>query len=99
MLAVQDRRKEHAILQTLGYHPFLIGRLIVSEGAVVGAISGLIGTVAAAGVIHVTRLTISVDGLSIPIETDWIRFSLGLGISGSRWTAVRTTRMPAVGRT
>jgi putative ABC transport system permease protein len=40
VLSVQDRIKENAILQTLGFTPLLIGQLIVCEGIVVGLVGG-----------------------------------------------------------
>ena len=83
VLAVQDRVKEHAVLQTLGYKRTLIARLIITEGTVLGIISGILGSVTALLVLHVSRLTLSVDGLSIPIDADWRLFILGLIISAT----------------
>src|SRR5205814_6645678 len=40
VLSVQDRIKEHAVLQTLGYNSALIARLIVGEGLLLGLIGG-----------------------------------------------------------
>ncbi|MFC1765133.1 ABC transporter permease, partial [Planctomycetota bacterium] len=68
VLSVQDRVKEHAILQTLGYSPLLIGRLIVIEGILVGFIGGGLGTLAAVAVMEWGQFSLSVDGLSIPIQ-------------------------------
>ena len=68
VLSVQDRIKEHAILQTLGYRGGLIGRLIISEGIVLALIGGAVGTIGALAIIRWARFSLSVDGLSIPIE-------------------------------
>ena len=40
VLSVQDRVREHAVLQTLGYTGGLIARLIVAEGMLVGLLGG-----------------------------------------------------------
>lgn len=40
VLSVQDRIKEHAVLQTLGFRSGLIARLIVSEGMLIGLLGG-----------------------------------------------------------
>ena len=40
VLSVQDRVKDHAVVQTLGYSPWLIGRLILFGGIVVGRLDG-----------------------------------------------------------
>src|SRR3954452_20407177 len=47
VLSVQDRIKEHAVLQTLGYNSALIARLIVGEGLLLGLIGGALGAFAA----------------------------------------------------
>jgi putative ABC transport system permease protein len=70
VLAIQNRIKEHAILQTLGYGSGLIARLIIAEGAVLGLIGGLIGSGVAIGLLHYSQVSLSVDGLSIPIVAD-----------------------------
>jgi putative ABC transport system permease protein len=77
VLSVQGRVKDHAVFQTLGFSGGLVGRLVVAEGLVLGLVGGVLGTVAASLVIRWTRFSLSVDGLSIPIEG-----SLGLALTG-----------------
>ncbi len=81
VLSVQDRVKEHAILQTLGFTGSLIGRLIIVEGILLGLAGGGIGTVGALGVLYWKQLSLSVDGLSVPILADSRLLVTGLGIS------------------
>jgi len=81
VLSVQDRVKEHAILQTLGFKGGLIGRLIIAEGILVGLLGGCVGTVGALGGLYWKQLSLSVDGLSIPISAETILLVTGLGIS------------------
>jgi putative ABC transport system permease protein len=81
VLSVQDRVKEHAILQTLGYSPLLIGRLIVFEGICVGLLGGGLGTLAAVMVIEWGQFSLSIDGLSIPIQAGLVLLLTGMGIS------------------
>jgi putative ABC transport system permease protein len=81
VLSVQDRIKEHAIFQTLGYSGSLIGRLIITEAVLLGVIGGLIGAVAALLTIRLTRISFSVDGLSIPLQADPLLLGVGLLIS------------------
>ena len=78
VMSVQDRIKDHAILQTLGYRSMLIGRLVVSEGILLAGLGGLLGTAAAMSVIEWTKFSLSVDGLSIPIEADPALLIIGL---------------------
>jgi len=81
VLSVQDRVKEHAILQTLGFKGSLIGRLIIAEGILVGLLGGGIGTLGAVGILYWKQLSLSVDGLSIPISAETTLLVTGLGIS------------------
>jgi len=100
VLSVQDRIKDHAILQTLGYTGALIGRLIVSEGLVLGAIGGTFGTLAALGAIEWGQYSLSIDGLSIPIQAGpWLVvtglvIAMALGVVAGlvpAWQASRRT--------
>ncbi len=83
VLSAQDRIKEHAILQTLGYKGGLIGRLIISEAIVVTLMGGTVGSTVAMTIIHWTRLSMSADGLSIPIEANPFLFLVGLLIAAA----------------
>lgn len=81
VLAVQDRIKEHAILQTLGYTGGLIGRLIVTEGVLLGLTGGVVGTLGAMAVLRWSHWSLSVDGLSVPLVVDWTLLGTGLAVS------------------
>ena len=81
VLSVQDRIKEHAILQTLGFPGQLIGRLIITEAAMLGVIGGGIGAASALLTIRLTRLSFSIDGLSIPVQVDAGLLLTGLAIA------------------
>ncbi|HYO07907.1 MAG TPA: ABC transporter permease [Tepidisphaeraceae bacterium] len=73
VLSVQDRIKEHAVLQTLGYQGGLIARLIVTEGLLLGLIGGTVGTALALLAIRFGNFSISTDGLSV-------NMTAGLGV-------------------
>jgi len=100
VLSVQDRIKEHAILQTLGFSGSLIGRLIVTEAVVMGVLGGLVGAAGALLTIRLTRVSFSVDGLSIPIHADIGLLGLGLliavtlGILAGMVPAIQAARRP-----
>jgi putative ABC transport system permease protein len=98
VLAVQARVRDHAILQTLGYHGGLIVRLIVSEGLLLSLAGGGIGSVLALLVLRRSGLALSVDGLSIPLVASPTLFlkglaaAAGLGIAAGlvpAWQAAR----------
>ena len=81
VLSVQDRMKEHAVLQTLGYPGGLIGRLIIAEGSLMALIGGLLGTGAAATMLWWGRYSLSTEGLSIHARMDLEVLALGLLLS------------------
>jgi putative ABC transport system permease protein len=100
VLSVQDRIKEHAILQTLGYSGALIGRLIVTEAVVLGVLGGLVGAAGALLTIRLTRVSFSVDGLSIPIDADprllatGLLIAVTLGVLAGLVPAIQAARRP-----
>ncbi|MBX3392753.1 MAG: ABC transporter permease [Phycisphaeraceae bacterium] len=81
VLSVQDRIKEHAVLQTLGFRSGLIARLIVSEGMLIGVLGGAIGTAIALSVVHFGNFSLSQEGLSINVAASWSVLAWGLVIS------------------
>ena len=81
VLSVQDRIRDHAILQTLGFDGSLIARLIVAEGLLLGVIGGLVGTAAAIVAMQWSSLSLSTEGMNIPIQADASILLTGLVVS------------------
>jgi len=81
VLSVQDRIKEHAILQTLGYRPRLIAGLIVSEGLVLSLSGGVAGVLAAALAVRLGRFTMTVEGVSLTASASVTVTLVGLGLA------------------
>lgn len=78
VLSVQDRIKEHAVMQTLGYPSGLLARLIIAEGLVVGLVGGALGSGAALLVMRLGRFSLSVEGLSMNVTAGWETVAMGL---------------------
>ncbi len=103
VLSVQDRIKEHAILQTLGFTGYLIGQLVVAEAVVLGILGGIFGAGAAIAILVWSQLSFTVDGLSIPIEANWQLLTIGLAVSfllgllAGIVPAIRASRRPIAG--
>lgn len=81
-LAVQQRVREHAVLQTLGFGGGLISRMILTEGVLLSVAGGFVGSIIALTAIAFGRLSLSVEGVSIPIELSSLVFVKGLLVSG-----------------
>lgn len=81
VLSVQDRIREHAVLQTLGYRSGLIAQLIITEGLALGFIGGVIGTIGAGLLVHYGQFTLSNEGLHILVSIDSATLALGLAIA------------------
>lgn len=81
VLSVQDRIREHAVLQTLGYTTGLIARLVIVESALIGLIGGTIGTVGTMLMVRYRGLSLSTEGLSIQMTLGADAVLLGLVLS------------------
>ncbi len=81
VLGVQDRVKEHAVLQTLGFRGGLIARMIIAEGIVLGVLGGVAGTAFAAAFLAWGRFSLSTEGLSIHVSPDVGTSLVGLAIA------------------
>jgi putative ABC transport system permease protein len=81
VLGVQDRVREHAVLQTLGFNGSLIARLIVAEGLLVALAGGAVGVAAAAAVVHFGRFSLTSEGLSINLTSSLMTTLIGLVLS------------------
>ncbi len=80
VLSVQDRVRDHAILQTLGYSPRHVALLVLLEGTTLGLVGGVVG---AAGAIWFTqqRLALTTEGLNVEISSDATVVLVGLAAS------------------
>ena len=76
-MAVQDRIKEHALLQTLGYTGLRVFSLVLTESTLMSLLGGLVG-------VSLAMLTLASAGLSVGAEAVSIAFapSVSLAVSG-----------------
>ncbi|MDG2053496.1 MAG: ABC transporter permease [Phycisphaerales bacterium] len=80
-LSVQDRVVDNAVLQTLGYRRTRVFQLVVGEGLVLGVCGGIVGSLGAFILLWLSRVNLSVEGISIPIEVGVTQFLIGAGIA------------------
>lgn len=77
VMAVQDRIKEHAVLQTLGLRPLRIFGLVITESLLLSTLGGILGVVASALLLATTGMAVAAEGVTIAFQP-----SLGLAIQG-----------------
>jgi putative ABC transport system permease protein len=78
ILSVQERVKEHAVLQTLGFGNRLIAGLIVAESALLSLLGGAVGLVSAALFLWWGAFSLSVEGMSVNIQSGGGALFVGL---------------------
>jgi putative ABC transport system permease protein len=98
VLSVQDRIRDHAIFQTLGYSSALIAKLIVAEGLLLGLAGGALGTLCAGAVLAWGRFSLSAEGFSIHLTpalslTLWgLAIAAALGAAAALVPAMQASR-------
>jgi putative ABC transport system permease protein len=105
VMSVQDRIKEHAVLQTLGFTGYRVFQLVLSESVLLSITGGLVGVSAAMLVLSVSRLSIGAEAVTIAFQPTWPLAITGLGVSaivgvlaglGPGWHAARAEIVPAL---
>lgn len=81
VLNVQDRIRDHAILQTVGFTQCLVARLVMAEGLLLGLAGGGIGAGLAVAAVRWSGVNLSNEGISIPLTATAGTLAIGLGVS------------------
>jgi len=81
VLSVQDRIRDHAVMQTVGYPQRLIAKLIIGESMILGLTGGLLGLAATLALTLWGNMSLSVEGLNIHVQADTASIFGGLGLS------------------
>jgi putative ABC transport system permease protein len=105
VMSVQDRIKEHAVLQTLGFTGYRVFRLVLSESALLSIAGGLLGVGAAMLVLQISRLSVGAEAVTIAFQPSWVLAATGVLVSGivgvlagilPGWHAARTEIVAAL---
>jgi putative ABC transport system permease protein len=105
VMSVQDRIKEHAVLQTLGLRPLRVFNLVVFESLLLSTLGGILGVAGSSLLLSSTGMSIAAEGVTLAFES-----SLALVIQGilaaivvgflaglaPGWHASRTEIVPAL---
>jgi putative ABC transport system permease protein len=98
VMSVQDRIKEHAVLQTLGFTGIRVFRLILSESVLLSLAGGLLGVGAAMLMLQMSQLSVGAEAVTVAFQLSWQFAMQGILLSGTvgliagigpAWTAAR----------
>jgi len=81
VLAMRDRIRDHAVLQTLGWTGGLIAWMVLVEGALLGLVGGLIGALGAWATAQLGRFAMTMEGTSIEMSTSFSTAAMGIGLA------------------
>jgi putative ABC transport system permease protein len=81
VMAAQDRVKEHAVLQTLGFSGPRVASLMVAESSLISLAGGVLGTAACVAFLLWRPMTLSTEGVSIDFAASPLLVAWGLGLS------------------
>jgi putative ABC transport system permease protein len=81
VMAAQDRVKEHAVLQTIGYSGRRIVSLMLTESCLISFVGGVLGSVACIAFLMWKPMSLSTEGVTIDFLASPILVVWGLGLS------------------
>jgi putative ABC transport system permease protein len=102
LLAARGRVQESAILQTVGFPRQAVGLIMVGEGAMLGCLGGLAGSLGASLFFYLKSYTVGNEGLtlaltpSLSVALSGLLISLTLGMLASIWPAFVASTQPLV---
>lgn len=102
VMSVQDRIKEHAVLQTLGLRPARVFRIVMAESLLLCVIGGFLGTVIAMSALAWGGFAVGAEGVTIAFRPSWqlgtlgLVVSLGVGLLAGIFPALQAARTPII---
>jgi putative ABC transport system permease protein len=105
VMSVQDRIKEHAILQTLGFRPLRVFRLVMMESTLLSTMGGGLGVAAGLMFLAWSGMSVAAEGVTIAfrpsfeISLQGMIASLAVGLLAGLapgWQAAKTEIVPAL---
>jgi putative ABC transport system permease protein len=81
VMSVQDRIKEHAVLQTLGFTGLRVFGLVLSESTLLSLAGGICGVAAAMLMLHLGHLSVGAEAVTIAFRPSWLLAVSGLLIA------------------
>jgi putative ABC transport system permease protein len=81
IMSVQDRIKEHAVLQSIGVRPARVFRIVLAESMLLCLIGGLLGTAVAMSALAWSGFAVGAEGVTIAFRPSWPLAALGIAVS------------------
>lgn len=81
VMSVQDRVREHAVLQAIGYPGPHVFAMVLSEGVLVSLIGGVVGVGLALLVLGWSKLAVGTEGVTLALSPSLRLGVLGMGVS------------------
>jgi putative ABC transport system permease protein len=100
VMSVQDRIREHAVLQVIGVRPSGVLRLVLAESLVLCVAGGSLGAAVALLVLGSGRLAVGAEGVTIAFAASWglglqaLLISAGLGLLAGLPSALQAAGTP-----
>jgi putative ABC transport system permease protein len=83
VMSVQDRIREHGVLQAIGLRPGRILRLIVGESVVLSLLGGIVGVVGGLLLLYFGGFCVAAEGVTISFTPSLRLAVMGIAISGA----------------
>jgi len=105
VMSVQDRIKEHAVLQTLGLRPLRVFGLVLTESLLLSTLGGILGVAGSSLLLSSSGMSIAAEGVTIAFEpslalaTQGVMVAIAVGLLAGLvpgWQASRTEIVSAL---
>jgi putative ABC transport system permease protein len=105
VMSVQDRIKEHAVLQTLGFTGARVFKLVLSESTLLSLAGGIVGVAAAMVMLQLSHLSVGAEAVTIAFRPSWSLAATGMLVAcvvgvlagvAPAWHAARAEIVPAL---
>jgi putative ABC transport system permease protein len=81
VMSVQDRMKEHAVLQTIGFTGGRVFAIVLAESAILSLIGGAAGVAAAVLTLALSHLSVGAEAVTIAFTPSWRLVAVGCAVS------------------
>ena len=105
VMSVQDRIKEHAVLQTIGFSGYKVFGLVMTESILLSVAGGIIGVSTAMLMLQLSSLSVGAEAVTIAFTPSFRLAGMGLIVSSvagvlagiaPAWHAAHTEIIPAL---